>query len=93
MPVYSVKCGWCRKEMLFEKVKKLEDPGTLPAYCSDYCSMKFGKRLLEPSCANGMGIIIDLPCGCFAAVYGIADNGSTHPWMFCKKGSNYSKHS
>jgi hypothetical protein len=97
MTTYSVICGGCGREMLFEQPEPMADPGQLSAFCSNDCSRKVGLSMMRPIVDAGHGIIVDLPCGCFALVYSAKENGATMPWMICESArggfENWSKHS
>lgn len=89
MTTYGISCGGCGKEMLFDHTG---DPGTLPAFCSDKCSIKFAKQMFQPLIEMG-GILVELTCGCMAVVHGTEGRGSTQPWLVCKEGKDHTKHS
>lgn len=95
MVTYSVRCNSCGKEMLFEQPAPMDEPGELSAFCSNECSRRFGKTMLQGFVDAG-SMMVDLPCGCFACVHSVMGNGSTMPWIICEAGrgpSNHAAHS
>ena len=92
MVTYSVTCSMCKNELLIEHAQPLNDPGTLPAFCSNECSKRFGYGLLKPLIDQGAKLII-LDCGCFSAVFLSEEGGTTFPWFVCEAAKdNLEKH-
>lgn len=69
--------------MLIEQPMPMKDPGELPGFCSVDCSVAFGRKILQESVDQG-AMMIDLPCGCFAAVLSVAGSGFAMPWNVCE---------
>ena len=81
MTTYSVNCGWCGREMLFEQPEPMADPGELSAFCSNQCSRSFGEKMFSEL----PGVLLDMPCGCLVLVSSVHGSGSTMPWPICEK--------
>lgn len=94
MVTYSVRCGYCQKEMLIEHSQPLPDPGTLPAFCSSRCSKEFFFTLHASTLQAGVAVIETLPCGCLCAIYSTQGSGHGMFWPMCAEAkSNYAEHS
>lgn len=84
MATYSVTCPNCGTEMLIEHAQPLEDPGTLPAFCCDACSVSYMKRQWQPFIDAG-AILVELDCGCLCLVFDVIGKGHTMPWPVCQQ--------
>ena len=88
MTTYEVPCQYCGRAQLFERAEPLDDPGTLPAFCSTDCSRNMMLAQWSEFIESEQALLVHVSCGCMVLMFGLSGG---KPWLLCGRPRDQTK--